>query len=465
MGAGGLDGTRRDDGWSSPSALVGGVLAALVPAPSAVGSTSLTQIPVTTTADVVDAGDGQTSLREAISEADALPAEPGDRVEIALVPEGTYRLTRCDAAAEDANSTGDLDVTAPREVELLGLGRTIEQTCAGERVLHNRSDAGLRVIDAVLEGGNGAGGIAVRNEGDLLLGGVTVDGATRRTGPLAADAAVLDAGTGSLVIGESAVRHTTDGAGVSKAAGGSSFTILQSEITDNRTTAGDAAGIVARTPLTITDSLVARNNGTTLPGLPQPGEPVPEPVSGISAGGIDGVVHGERVVIEANLALRVGGLWGGGSRTRGQRRARQLRRRGRRSRRLVPPDPRLARREPRSVHRWVRRNRHDRGLDDRRQRGGRGGRRTRRPRPRHRAAIDGQRQRRGSRRRVDGERRHADARVAHPRGVHRRRKCPERPRRGGDGPRAGALGGRIGAGLRHAAGVDHRRSRRRGGRL
>jgi hypothetical protein len=67
-----------------------------------------TAIAVTTTADVVDAGDGLTSLREAVGQANATP---GDDV-IDLVRGATYVLDlACGDGTDDANLGGDLDST------------------------------------------------------------------------------------------------------------------------------------------------------------------------------------------------------------------------------------------------------------------------------------------------------------------------------------------------------------------
>ena len=58
---------------------------------AAPASATTTQHVVTTTSDVVDAGDGQLSLREAIS---AVDADPGDS-EIVLQAGATYHLSIC----------------------------------------------------------------------------------------------------------------------------------------------------------------------------------------------------------------------------------------------------------------------------------------------------------------------------------------------------------------------------------
>src|SRR5262245_3192949 len=60
---------------------------------------------VDTTADVVDSNDSVNSLREAITCANSTPGP-----DTITVPAGTYTLT-ITGADEDANQTGDLDIT------------------------------------------------------------------------------------------------------------------------------------------------------------------------------------------------------------------------------------------------------------------------------------------------------------------------------------------------------------------
>ena len=74
---------------------------------------SAATIPVTTTDDTV-AAVGACSLRAAISAANSDAASggcpAGDDTDTVTLPAGTYGLSRS-GAGEDANSTGDLDVT------------------------------------------------------------------------------------------------------------------------------------------------------------------------------------------------------------------------------------------------------------------------------------------------------------------------------------------------------------------
>lgn len=93
---------------------------------------------VNTTADTVDAnpGDGicadsggQCSLRAAISEANAWPG-----ADTITLPAGTYLLTLA-GASEDANATGDLDITSDITINGAGAASTIIDANQLDRVL------------------------------------------------------------------------------------------------------------------------------------------------------------------------------------------------------------------------------------------------------------------------------------------------------------------------------------------
>src|SRR6476619_5964227 len=90
-------------------------------------------INVSTTTDGV-AG----SLRSAITAANAA----GDVVTINLAASATYDLTVC-GTAEDANASGDVDLTASWAVTLNGNGSTVPQTCANARVFDHHGPGDL----------------------------------------------------------------------------------------------------------------------------------------------------------------------------------------------------------------------------------------------------------------------------------------------------------------------------------
>src|SRR5262245_30126534 len=74
---------------------------------------------VTTTLDVVDLADGKRSLREAITAANKLPG-----ADVVALPPGVFNITRA-GASDDANSTGDFDITDSVTITGAGRGLTV----------------------------------------------------------------------------------------------------------------------------------------------------------------------------------------------------------------------------------------------------------------------------------------------------------------------------------------------------
>lgn len=182
-------------------------------------------ITVTTTLDVVNGGDGLTSLREAIGEANAA----ADDSTIVLGAE-TYVLDLCGGASEDANASDDLDYTAGQVLTIEGGAATIEQTCADERVLHALDGTGGVVIQsATITGGEGFTGAAIAWANDLTLQDVTVrDNDAGGGSVLSSDDAVASGPTLNLV--NSMVGPNT-GTGVRISFG--TVTITGSTVSDN----------------------------------------------------------------------------------------------------------------------------------------------------------------------------------------------------------------------------------------
>lgn len=144
-------------------------------------------IAVTTTADVV-ASDGQTSLREAISQANST-AEV-DTINLAAA---TYVISIGCGGNDDANAGGDFDITASDPVSIEGPSSTsratitLDASCTNERLIDVRGLGALIVANVDLVGGqapdaavanaNGANGGAIRsNTAPLTLVNVDLDG-------------------------------------------------------------------------------------------------------------------------------------------------------------------------------------------------------------------------------------------------------------------------------------------------
>ncbi|WP_432944595.1 choice-of-anchor Q domain-containing protein [Kribbella sp. CA-253562] len=243
------------------------VAAVLVPAGPAQAAT----ITVTTTTDVVNGADGFTSLREAVSAANAA----GTPTTITLAAAASYGLSLC--GDDDTNAAGDLDSTSAQPLTVDGNGSTIDQNCAGERVLDTTdSDGSIALQAVVLTGGDDVDGAALRHNGDASLTGVTVTANNAGTGRVLASplgGAVLDltdsnihdnTGTGvGLSLGTVHVTGTTisnnTGRGVGLTDG--ALTVTGSTITGNggdgvRTT-GQGSGL-----FTLTSTTVHNNGGT-----------------------------------------------------------------------------------------------------------------------------------------------------------------------------------------------------------
>jgi hypothetical protein len=136
-------------------------------------------VSVTTASDVVDGADGVVSLREAVTQANAA----ADATTIDLAASVVYALTLC--GDDDANAVGDLDLTGMNDVTVNGNGSTIQQTCAGERLIDQLDSAPtVMITNLTLTGGDSTDGAAVRFNGDVELVGATISGNDAATGPV-----------------------------------------------------------------------------------------------------------------------------------------------------------------------------------------------------------------------------------------------------------------------------------------
>lgn len=159
--------------------LIAGILLGSVTFPTDVSATSI--ITVTTTDDELNT-DGDCSLREAIQAAntdsavDACPAGTG--ADTITVPAGTYTLTIA-GASEDANATGDLDITGSVTINGAGVGTTVIRNIGTDRVLHIFFGITVGLSDVTIANGNAdyngyGGGIA--NNGTLAVTNSTFSG-------------------------------------------------------------------------------------------------------------------------------------------------------------------------------------------------------------------------------------------------------------------------------------------------
>jgi CSLREA domain-containing protein len=142
-----------------------------------------TPIAVTTTADELNA-DGDCSLREAIQAAnanaavDACPAGSGaDTITLAA---GTYTLALA-GAPEDANASGDLDITETLTISGAGAATTSVDANRLDRALHAIGAAALTLEDLTVENGlrgPGQPGGGIRTDAALTLNRTVLKGNT-----------------------------------------------------------------------------------------------------------------------------------------------------------------------------------------------------------------------------------------------------------------------------------------------
>ncbi|MGE3621929.1 MAG: choice-of-anchor Q domain-containing protein, partial [Acidimicrobiia bacterium] len=136
-------------------------------------------ITVTTVDDVVDLGDGLTSLREAITEA----SDATGTVTVELGANATYNLTRCHAdpaETDDTNERGDLDFVGAVSSTLVlsGTNVSIVQQCAERVVDVVDLDDQLEVLGTTIANGVEHLGGGIRG-GDVTLGpGAVISGNT-----------------------------------------------------------------------------------------------------------------------------------------------------------------------------------------------------------------------------------------------------------------------------------------------
>ena len=219
---------------------------------------------VTTHLDTVDAGDGVTSLREAVSQANSTTAP--DTITFDPSLNGTPITLSIDGSNENLNANGDIDIS--RDVTILGNG--IDQTIISgggddgidESVFNTLQNSNtifqnLTIRDGRATSGLAAGGaIAAQTfaSGSLLIESVRITGnqATNAGG------GVIGADTSNITIVDSMIDDNAGGIG----GGISTFGILDivnTTIDNNRTTGGVGGGVQVQD-----DSAVATIRSSTI---------------------------------------------------------------------------------------------------------------------------------------------------------------------------------------------------------
>ncbi len=233
--------------WRRLGALQLGVVALVLLGASSSAAATFT---VTGTLDSTGACVGTVcpSLRSAVSKANATAG--ADQISLQA---GVFRLELASPPPEDANATGDLDVSD--ELTIKGAGAQATTILAAfpasesDRVIQATGNANLTLADLTVSGGHyetasaepRGGGIESAGNGTLDLDHVVVSGNSVRGLATTGHGGGIDKGGGQLVIDDSAVlSNSIPGAGYG---GGVNLGSATAEIT-NVTFAGNIAGSV-----------------------------------------------------------------------------------------------------------------------------------------------------------------------------------------------------------------------------
>jgi len=222
---------------------------------------------VTTAADVVDAGDGVLSLREAVQRANATAA--ADAIRFAAGLEGqTLTLSGGPlTVSADLTLEGDRnDDGSGVTIDGAGLGRVLSITGGGT----DAALTGLTITGGHAGAEEDGGGILVGAGGGLSLTGCTLSGNRAGEGPyyigrggaIFAEAGSHVAITGSTIDGNSA---TGDGGGIATA-GEVDLAVSDSRLVGNRGADGGAVALSEGGSLSLVRSLVADNTAATYHG-------------------------------------------------------------------------------------------------------------------------------------------------------------------------------------------------------
>jgi CSLREA domain-containing protein len=235
-------------------------------------------IQVTTFADVVNPNDGKVSLREAITMANATPAP-----DTIVLQAGVYKIGLA-GQRENANATGDFDITNPLTIVGKGASATVVDAAHLDRVFDligtfgvnfsgmtirngltdNPTDgAGIHALDAnvTLNGSVVSGNQGTNGGGIYALNGNVTLNRSRVSNNRALDdfGGGIDAVNGAVTLTDSTVtgNSATDGGGINAEHG--TVTLLRSTVSGNRASE-DGGGIRAATNVvTLTNSTVQRN--------------------------------------------------------------------------------------------------------------------------------------------------------------------------------------------------------------
>ncbi len=203
-----------------------------------VGSAHAATFTVTTTAD-----GGAGSLRQAV--ADANTAGGASTIVLAA---SIYQLTNCGAGALTFT-------TGP--ITIVGNGGSIQQTCAGARVVDQTSNTGITVQTTTIFGGDSTGdGGGIRSAGPVILDHATVGRNTSATsgGGISSQ--------GAVTVQDSTVEdNVSNGAGPGGITSSALTTVLRSTVSRNSAPGG--VGGIFTTSAAVTASTLIGNSGSS----------------------------------------------------------------------------------------------------------------------------------------------------------------------------------------------------------
>jgi len=243
---------------------------------------------VTTTLDVADPADGKRSLREAITAANNLAG-----ADVIVLPAGVCKIALI-GAGEDANATGDFDITGAVTIQGAGSGATVID---GQQL--------DRVFDVL---GSTPGSIKV------ILQGLTV-----RSAKVTGDGGGVRFGNADLVVRDAAVtgnRASAAGGGISNlsAPATGNLKLVRTTVARNVTDQNGGGINLSGSLLTVKDSTVRRNIARNGGGIDASNTTLTNSsVSGntalVSGGGIDA---GTLTVTNSTVSGNATGGSGGG---------------------------------------------------------------------------------------------------------------------------------------------------------
>jgi len=246
------------------AAVLGAVVATSVALPAGGEAAA---IDVTTAADDYGSGPGTCSLREAVTSANANANFAGCTgtgaygTDVIALPEGTFRLTR-PGAGEDANATGDIDISSPLQITHSVAGRAVIDAAGLDRAFHVNSTAPVSITGVQIDhgqSGTDGGGILQQGTGALTVARSTI-----------ADSKGNDGGgiasyTTTNVVNSTIARNMANGSGGGiYAPGASSVSIRNVTIALNTADAnadgfGEGGGFRTADTFSSTNSLIGDN--------------------------------------------------------------------------------------------------------------------------------------------------------------------------------------------------------------